>query len=923
MRMAISIGAWGALSVMACVLAPRAGAEDELTPVHVEKIEVTGTNVKRIDTETGLPVQTITRADIERMGVTTPEQLLQKVSAVGVGGHSLAEGIGDSYRPGLTAVSLRGLGTASTLVLLNGRRLADYGLNSINGGSAVNVNQVPLAAVERVEVLKDGASAIYGSDAIGGVINFILRKDYRGADVSARGSWTQDGGGDSQQYTATAGYGTIAGDRFNVLASLEYQKDKALLGWQRSATSNAARPDLGGTFASVNTWPANFSWNDSPGRVNLTAQAGCDPSVGSIQVTGLGQASSSLAFCRFDTTRYTDIMPGYERLGFYGRAVMEVAPGHRAFAEFSATRTQTDQTFAPLPVGDFTLRHLIYYPAGGPYYPTSVTLPDGTVLNPTGDLQINWRLLGAGPRVESTTTHEGGWAAGLEGSAGGWDYDAVLSGGVSRETDTLVAGFYRESLLGQALQTGLIDVFSGSPLTPQAQALIDAAIFSGKLRDTESRVTSAQAKASREVLSGANGPTTLALGIEFRREELDYRPGEVSSTQDAIGDDPPLQAFHVGRNVASAFAELNIPFIRNLEAQVALRYDHYADAGGAASPKIALRWTPMPSLLFRTSYGTGFRAPSLTDLYLPATQVLNDGVFDPARCALNEDFVPVPIGRFVSSGECAATLAYLVGNPATKPEKSRQWSVGAVYEPLPGNSLGIDFWTIRRKDTVWFPTTDQIFLRSDPATGGGRFVRQPRLPDGTCQGDGSVPTPADVPCAMLYWNWPTENIGKYNVSGIDVSASARAVSQAWGKFTFKIDGTYYTQYRYQLDVDGQYYDDLGVAGYNGAVSRWKHYATVNWTLGPWGATFAQNFVRGWLDSELPGRPSRRVGNCETYDLQGTWDALKELKVVGGINNLFNRDPPASRVGSFQGGYDARYADPFGRTYYLTLKYSFR
>lgn len=173
----------------------------------IDKIEVTGSNIKRIEGESALPVTVITRDEISRSGVTTAAELLDKISASNAGGYSVAQAVGDSATPGLSAASLRGLGSTNTLILLNGRRLSNYAFNA-SGGGTVNLNQIPLAAIERVEVLKDGASAIYGTDAIGGVINFILRKDFTGAEVSAYGTMTDQGGGNTRKYSGTIGLAT-------------------------------------------------------------------------------------------------------------------------------------------------------------------------------------------------------------------------------------------------------------------------------------------------------------------------------------------------------------------------------------------------------------------------------------------------------------------------------------------------------------------------------------------------------------------------------------------------------------------------------------------------------------------------------------------------------------------------------------------
>jgi iron complex outermembrane receptor protein len=265
----------GVAATLALPAAAQTGAQ------RIEKIEVTGSNIKRIEGESALPVTVITREEIQRSGVTTAAELIDKLSANSGGGYNVSQAVGDSGTPGLAAASLRGLGSTNTLILLNGRRVSNYAFNA-SGGGTVNLNQIPLAAVERVEVLKDGASAIYGTDAIGGVINFILRKDYTGAEVTAYGTRTEGGGGNTRRYSGTVGFGDINKQRFNILASVDYQKDTPLKADQRKFGSTGIRPDLGFSQTSGNTAPANFVFGGQ--NLNVTAINGCSAANQSYQI---------------------------------------------------------------------------------------------------------------------------------------------------------------------------------------------------------------------------------------------------------------------------------------------------------------------------------------------------------------------------------------------------------------------------------------------------------------------------------------------------------------------------------------------------------------------------------------------------------------------------------------------------------------
>jgi iron complex outermembrane receptor protein len=910
----------GIAAAAACICAGPVHAQD--AAVKVEKIEVTGSNIKRVDGETGLPVATITRGEIERSGVTTAAELIDRVSAASAGGHSIAQSLGDGSRPGLSAASLRGLGSNDTLVLLNGHRLANFAFNAVGGGT-VNLNQIPLAAVARVEILKDGASAIYGTDAIGGVINFILRKDYEGAEVSASGSATSRGGGGTDRYTATLGFGDVNRGGFNVLALVDYQKDKPLGASQRAFASTGIRPDLAVALVSGNTYPANF--NVGRNFYNLTAAQGCLPAAGSYRVDANG-APAPINSCVYDFSSVLQIYPAAERKSAFLRGAWQLNSEHQAFLEYHLARNQFTLAASETPVigGDSP----ILYPAGGPFYPASFTLADGTVIHPAGDLRIRGRLKAAGLRTDRVDSDEQRLLAGLQGVLRGWDYDAAWSRATSKASDNYIDGYVRESAIRAAIATGLVDVFSVAPLTPQAQAMIDAAKIREKIRDSDSSVTAIGARASREIAQLRSGAMALAVGFDHRKEEIEERPQEVLYTGDILGGGGSLPpTTQASRTTDSAFAELGVPLVRNVEAQLAVRYDRFSDFGSTTNPKVALRWTPRKDLLVRASYGTGFRAPTLSDLFLPPANSFDSGPPDPARCPGGN-----PTGPYVDPDvECidGEFRVRVGGSPAAKPEKSRQWSAGAIFEPLAGDSVGVDFWTIRRRSSLQLVSRDavfNVFAASDPVTAGGRIVRQPRLADGSCAGDADgLPTPAGTPCAIDYVLALIENLGNYDTSGLDLSATFRLKHPRLGTFTLHGEGTYFLRYHYQLTPGGEYHDNVGLASTdNGAISRWRHTVMAEWRRGPWGASLGHNFVLGYRDEDREGAPPRRVASFETWDLQGTWEGWKGLKLAAGVRNLFDRDPPASRqANTFQVGYDARYYDPRGRILYASLRYAFR
>ena len=885
---------------------------------RTEKIEVTGSNIKRIEGETALPVTVITREEINRSGAQTAAELIDKLSANSGGGYNVSQGVGDSGTPGLSAASLRGLGSTNTLILLNGRRLSNYAFNA-SGGGTVNLNQIPLAAVERIEVLKDGASAIYGTDAIGGVINFILRRDYQGAEVTAYGTKTEAGGGNQRRYTGAFGFGDINKQRFNVIATLDYEKDTPLKASQRrDFAGTAIRPDLGFSRTSGNVFPANFTFNGT--TYNVTAANGCIPSAGSLRIiAATGQPAPNQRFCRYDFTSVLDIYPPSERKSFFTRGAFALNNDNQLFLEYHLSKTEVTYASSETPVNNFSGNGPFLYPANGPYYPTQFTATGGTVVRPTGALPIAWRLKEGGLRTNRADTDESRFVAGAQGTVMGWDYNTAITRSESEASDNYIDGWVRESVLRRNIATGLIDVFSGNPQNAAGLALINQAKILETVRESKAKVSTIDGKISKELMELRAGPLALAIGAEHRKEELNDNPKEVLFSGDILGGGGALPPTHADRNVTAIFAELNVPILRNLEAQFAIRHDKYSDFGNTTNPKVALRFTPTKELLFRSSYSSGFRAPTLSDLFLPRfLSNTADTHNDPIRCPNS-----TPIGGFVNEGlECDAQFQnQLGGNTALTPEKSRNLTVGVLFEPSAALSVGVDYFNIRRTNTIGSlgdTTVFDFFGAADPLRAGGRFIRTARLAGnaGCVEDLPGSPTPTNVPCPIDYVVQVQENLGKYNTSGFDLSLNSRV-----GPFSIRMDGTYVYRFRYQQQTGGAYLDNTGnFTSDNGVIPRWRHYAQFVWQSGPFGLTLAQNYVLGYRDAS----ETRRVGTYETYDAQARWEAWRGLGVTLGVKNILDRDPPASDQGqTFQVGYDPRYTDARGRTYYVGLRYAFK
>ena len=598
-----------------------AHGQDTTEPDATFKIEVTGSHIPRSDAESALPVQVITREDIERSGSTTVADVMAKVSANVLGWNDQLS-VGFNSQPGLSSVNLRGIGDGSTLVLLNGRRVANYAFY----GGTVDVNSIPLSAVDRIEILKDGASAIYGADAIAGVVNFILRKDFQGVEITGYGSWTQHGGGDQQQAIITAGYGDLTKDRFNVFVTASYQKDDALLAAARPFSRTGYLPNEGINLTSIESFPANFLVLPKGVLYNPAYATGCTPPT-SFPTTAPHTPGN---ICGFDPVSLIDDIPAVERTGAFGRGTWQLNGDHQLFAEALYASNNLTLITAPTPASAISTPtgEPILYPAGGPYYPVAFAAANGI----SGDLNLLYRTAPLGPQISNVDTQ--GWQAviGAEGLIADWNYVSSLTYSRNDQSESFTSGYVSAQRLIAAMATGLINPFGASG--PDGTALLNSTQVTGKIHFATGTTVDADIQTSKDLFTLPGGPFAIALGAEARREKLDNEFTPVVTSGDVLGFDVAQQTVSGSRSVQALYAEASVPFAQGFEAQVAARYDHYSDFGGTVNPKIALRWQPMKTVLLRTSWGTGFRAPALYDLFTPQQATLLEDLcgYRPLSC---------------------------------------------------------------------------------------------------------------------------------------------------------------------------------------------------------------------------------------------------------------------------------------------------
>jgi iron complex outermembrane receptor protein len=909
-----------------------------------QRIEITGSSIKRIQTEGVSPLQVIGRDSIERAGITSAEQLISQLSSNGNGIDNMITNQGGDFlnslssKPhnnGAASASLRGLGAGYTLVLLNGRRLSTHGLN----GQSVDVNQIPLAAVDRVEILKDGASAIYGTDAIGGVINFILRKDYSGLEASAFVDQTQHGGGNIGRASLLYGLGNFATDRYNLTASLAYKTNSRLRGSQRSF-NNGIQPSLGlspdttgAPYANIGTGggtaiasafqlPGYPTVGNGYSRVSLLAlnnQCNTVPDMYVYRgdITGFPRNNAA---CAWDYGRQWSMMQPVDALNFVGKANFALGADHTAFVEFTASTVKSALEYTPIQLTTSGYR----YPASGPYYqnlavlaPTyfKATNTDATdprvFFDATKPLAIRWRCLECGPRQQDTTTDAYRVLVGMEGSLGAWDYKWGLSSGQSAAKTKLGDGNMYITQLAAAMASGKINPFlaPGQSQTAEGLQLINgakargASLYDGKATEQQVDLTF-----SRELFNLPAGAVSGAFGADMRHQEFNF---DNTQPSDINGVTSPPSLSKAKRDISAVFTELNVPVVKNLEMQLAVRYDRYSDFGSTTNPKAGLIWKALPQLSIRGSYSRGFHAPDFDSLYGGGTVgQFNSDINDPVLCPNGVELQAPAQGCGIRPG--ITTTA----NPALKPERSKQWSFGFVVQPTETLSATVDFWKIELTDRISV-LSGQALIQNYASY--SQYVTRAE--------DGSID----------FVQAPYLNLAGDQTNGVDINLSGK-FKTAYGDFNASLEGTYVNSYKSRFSAADPWVERISsfgdaTFGFDLHV-RWKHAASVNWSQGPWAATFTQLYTSGYRD-EVDGYGSgvilqnlgyqSRVKDYTLYNLSGSYTGMKNLTLSAGIKNLFDTKPSFSlhNVDNIAGaGWDSRVADPRGRAFTLGVTYKF-
>ena len=888
------------------------------TPQKVEKVEITGSNIKRIDKETVAPVDIITREQIERSGQATIADLLRNIPANS--GNSYSESFSNSFAPGASGISLRGLGQKATLTLINGRRTAGFGFAQNLQDTFVDLNSIPTSAVERIEILKDGASAIYGSDAIAGVVNIILRRDYKGIELAAGGGVAS--GKNEYRFSATGGFGDLGADKYNVLAVLDYYKREEIRLSDTDFWGNGDfRDRVGGgrTFRSLTglgTWQQYT--NAGASTQNFRASSSCKGTVltgpqavaaGLIDLTSSqsaatlallnSRASASNTFCSYDPGTLISALPGTERIGFLSRGTMEFSPNLQGYAELGLSENKTKQTFT-LPF--FTTTGLTNTAVGLKPFSYAINFAPGSAGNPFSTLA---RYAGSetdlGTRDSSIKSDSYRGLVGLKYSIGaldgdsavGWSRNEVTNGATNRLSLTGVsAAFGVPSTSQPPIPTSTTSTYNLDNNTLNSQAVRDS-IRANITRRSTSELKFIDTKLSTEIGQLPAGPIGLSVGAEYRRESLADRPDAQAAKGDVLGQG--ITATNGGRNSYALFAEASVPILKSLEAQIAGRTDHYSDYGSSSVPKVGLKWKAAPELVLRANWGKGFRAPTLPEIS-PSVATFFTQVNDP-----------------VTGGSGINISGIFAGNPKLKAETSTSTTIGAVFEPTRDFNVGINWFDIDWRNQVSAPSF-QALVNGNGIINGvqqGVVTRDPV-------------TNAIVSVASNYYNQ-----GKILTRGLDLDTAYR-INTLYGKLALGFAATYIEKY----NVDGS--DYIGNNGNGSALPRIRGNVKLGWEQGPYALQATANYIHSYQQQLLAGtyfanRDPRfqsgiygdKIGSMTTIDLFGSYDFNNKLKISGSIVNLLNKQPPFDPGVSSTFLYDFTQYDIRGRIFRLNLTYKLK
>ena len=936
-------------AVVLALIASAAGtgsavAQEATGTTNLDRISVTGSRIRQVDVETAQPVLTITRADIQNQGFSSVADILQNISAAGSPSFSRASPLTSNQEAGGSYIDLRNLGPQRTLVLVNGKRLG------ISPDGFQDVSTIPTVAVERIDVLKDGASSIYGSDAMAGVINIITRKNFDGAEANFYTGQYSQGDGKKQSADFLVGF---SGDRGSVTIGAEYHKEEAVWAKDRFFSLDAY-PGIGdgGSYSVVGQW-GNWRRAGSTGAWQAPNRGGT--------ALGASQFHDQNLDDRSRSSEQMHLLTPLERRSLFVNANFDITDDIRFVSDMSYTRRESNRQIA-----------------GYPFQSTSESAPMSALsyFNPTagaGATAVNWRRRGwEVPRTTDTDLTTWRFTAGLEGAFEigdryfNWDagylynennVNITNNGNFYKPAVRNAVGPSRLNALGQvecynpttgAAIAGCVpwNPFAGFGTGAVANSLDDPNVQKYLYREEHAtgKTTTHNyfANLSGTIVELPAGDLGFAVGYEYRKEAGDFRPDAIAQSGDStnLASGPTKGSY----TVDEFYLELNVPiladmaFAKELTLDVATRYSDFNTFGDTTNNKFGLKWRPIDDLLIRATYAEGFRAPTIGDLYGGASQTFVTGFIDPcdsvygsvagsARCRqdvpanyrqLQQGFIPT-VGSAAQS-----PVPFVSGsNLNLTPETSESKTVGFVYSPsyVSGLSIGVDWWSIRIDNTIVSDSANTI-LRDC-------YIN---LVEARCGLFSRDPAQGNIVTDLTYGN---RNAGYTETEGFDIDLGYN-VETDFGRFNGKWNTTYVSKYESKTTNEAATVPNQfnGTAG----TFRIRSNVSLGWSLNDWTVTYGLRYFSGTREAcyfdercnlpnfsapETQGNidPQNHTGAVTFHDLQVSYATPWNANVSVGANNLFNKVGPSqfsqpSANFSYYGGWD------IGRFIYLKYNQKF-
>lgn len=873
----------GAASLVALPAVAQEGQPPQNDEARVlDRVEVVGTRIARANIEGALPVTVIDRSQIELSGETSVADLLRSTTFNSFGSFRPQSG---SAAQSFAELSLRGLGGARTLILIDGRRAPI----APNAGQGQDLNSIPLAAVERIEILTDGASAIYGSDAIGGVVNIITRRDFSGAEISfGMGNPIREGG-ETEEGSAIIG---IAGESGNAIVGASFnnrgiifQRDRE---WSRGGTSTfsnnlfVAIPAPGTLYGfRPGGFLANPTWGSRVPGFACNADG--------FFVGGTGAAQR----CFYDFTFVAADEAEIRNSSLFARGNYNINDDWSLYFNANVSRVRSFGRYAPVPSSPWPGGG-IFIPVGSPNHP-AVRFP-GAGYNPAAPVFLRHRFAAAGNRDVNTDANTYSLDLGVDGRIGEFDVNFGMRR-VDSQYYEIGRGYILASSAQEAIASGRYDIYN--PFANPRDLLNSFTVTTG--RDSRFLINEFYASASTDLFELAGGTAAIAFGGEMRTEEFQDLYDSLSEAGVVSGSAGNSAAGE--RDMRAAFVEVLLPVIEDVEVTVAARHDRYSDFGSATSPQLSVRYSALDNLTLRASVGQGFRAPTLDILHQKAS-FSADSVTDAATCA-----------AFGLPPTCSTQIeAWVIANPNLDAETSDQWSTGVAWDPTDWLSLTADYWSIKVNDRVAAISSGTIIGCLGGTTANcppGLSNLSPALtPPVPGQGLGMARAPGTG--EILYIQRGFANLGTIEADGVDLNVRTEFDFADWGNLRNQLQ----VSWNRSFTVDGG--DNIINEP---AVPRFRAQLQNAWDVADFTFAWNVNYIHktsSTASNQIPPNLNfpQELPSWTTHDVQATWNTPWNGELTFGVNNVADKDPVLDPFDPTGRGFEFALYDGYGRVPFI-------